>query len=134
MDEARLVAALTDVLRQKRQALLDSDLALQGPSISAATNPLPEWLAPIWQPLLDDLDLCTARWQDQGRNKPAVSAELAASVSALSHEYEGLQHTLALWSAAIKQAMELSAQRPPEPVYGPGYGHSSPQRLTLGRG
>lgn len=135
LDEARLVAALTDVLRQKRQALLGGDLALQASTASAAARATPDWLAPLWQPLLDELDRCTARRQQAG-DKPAVSTELAARVNALRQEYEGLQYTLTVWSAAIRQALEQSSQRLPEPVYGPAYGysHSSTQRQTLGRG
>ncbi len=135
LDEAGLVTALTDVLRQKRRALMGGDLALQASTAPAVAPATPDWFAPIWQPLLDELDRCTARRQ-QTADQPAVSPELVARANALREEYEGLQHTLTVWSAAIRQALEQSSKRLSEPVYGPAYGqsHSSTQRQTLGRG
>lgn len=129
-DEARLVAALADVLRQQRQTLLNSDPS--GETHAAPTNH--GGFVPIWQPLLDELQVCTQRWQERPAAASLASAELAARVNALRQEYEGLQHTITVWSAAIEQAMEQSAQRAPEPVYAVAYGHPSPQRQTLGRG
>ena len=133
-DEARLVAALTDVLRQQRQALLDGDPAGRLPTAQAGSRGAADLLAPIWQPLLDELRVCTEHWQKQPAAASPASAELTARDNALRQEYEGLQHTLSVWSAAIEQAIAQSAQRPPEPVYGVAYGHASPQRQTLGRG
>lgn len=133
-DEARLVAALTDVLRQQRQILLDSGPAGHLPTAQAGSRGAADLLAPIWQPLLDELRVCTEHWQKQPAAASPASAELTARVNALRQEYEGLQHTLSVWSAAIEQAIAQSAQRPPEPVYGVAYGHASPQRQTLGRG
>lgn len=133
-DEARLVAALTDVLRQQRQALLDSDPGTQTSNASANQGGNTFGLVPIWQPLLDELQVCAQHWQERPAASAQASAELAARVNALRHEYEGLQHTLTVWSAAIEQAMAQSSQRPPDPVYGVAYGHASPQRQTLGRG
>ncbi|MBW4048571.1 MAG: hypothetical protein HIU89_11750 [Proteobacteria bacterium] len=132
MDESRLVAALTDVLRRKRQNLLDSDSALPATGVPDSAAPAPDWLNPIWQPLLDRLQPYAAHRQ-QGRCEPP-SAELTAQVLALRHEYEGLQHTLTVWIAAIQLAMAKAARQQPPPVYGPASSMSSPQRQTLGRG
>jgi hypothetical protein len=133
-DEVRLVAALTDVLRQQRQTLLDRDPAGHLPTAQIGSGTAAGLLAPIWQPLLDELQVCAEHWQKQPAAASRASAELTARVNALRQEYEGLQHTLTVWSAAIEQAIAQSAQRPPEPVYGVAYGHASPQRQTLGRG
>ena len=133
-DEVRLVAALTDVLRQQRQTLLDRDPAGHLPTAQIGSGTAAGLLAPIWQPLLDELQVCAEHWQKQPAAASRASAELTARVNALRQEYEGLQHTLTVWSAAIEQAIAQSAQRLPEPVYGVAYGHASPQRQTLGRG
>ena len=133
-DEARLVAALTDVLRQQRQTLLDGNPTGHLPPAQTGSRGDAGLPAPIWQPLLDELRVYTEHWQKQPATASRASAELSARVNALRQEYEGLQHTLTVWSTAIEQAIAQSAQRLPEPVYGVAYGHASPQRQTLGRG
>jgi len=124
-DERQLVAALTEVLRQQRQALVNT----------GSEGALP--VAPIWQPLIDALDGYTARRRS---GDPALerTPELTAEVNALRDETLALQHTLTVWSAALQQAIAQSQRQTPEPTYGPatgaakGYGGSQGQ--TLGRG
>jgi len=124
-DERQLVAALTEVLRQQRQALVNT----------GTEGALP--VAPIWQPLIDALDGYTARRQsrDPGLER---TPELTAEVNALRDETLALQHTLTVWSAALQQAITQAQKQTPEPTYGPatgapkGYGGSQGQ--TLGRG
>jgi hypothetical protein len=124
-DERQLVAALTEVLRQQRQALVNT----------GAEGALP--VAPIWQPLIDSLDGYTARRQS-GDPVLERSPELTAEVTALRDETQALQHTLAVWSAALQQAIAQSQKQTPEPTYGPASGatkgYGSAQRQTIGRG
>lgn len=65
-DERQLVAALTEVLRQQRQALVNT----------GTEGALP--VAPIWQPLIDALDGYTARPASS-----AVPARLASCALAV---------------------------------------------------
>jgi len=124
-DERQLVAALTEVLRQQRQALVNTGTEGAQP------------VAPIWQPLIDALDGYTARRQS-GDPVLERTPELTAEVTALRDETLALQHTLTVWSAALQQAITQSQKQTPEPTYGPataaakGYGAS--QRQTIGRG
>lgn len=124
-DERQLVTALTEVLRQQRQALVNT----------GSEGALP--VAPIWQPLIDALDAYTAR-RRAGDPTLDRSPELVAEVAALRDETLALQHTLAVWSAALQQAIAQSRKQSPEPTYGPAAGagrrYCGTQRPTLGRG
>lgn len=103
-DERQLVAALTEVLRQQRQALVNSGTEGAAP------------VAPIWQPLIDALDGYTAQ-RHSADPQPERTPELVAAVTALREETMALQHTLSLWSAALQQAIDQSNKQTPEPVY-----------------
>ncbi|MGC9185801.1 MAG: hypothetical protein ACP5GC_10195 [Thiomonas sp.] len=103
-EERQLVAALTEVLRQQRQALVNSGSEGAAP------------VAPIWQPLLDALDGYTALRQS-GNQQSERTPELVAAVTALREETLALQHTLSIWSAALQQAIDQSNKQTPEPVY-----------------
>ena len=116
-DEAALLQALSAMLRDKRQALMQGDMSAQA-------------LAPLWQQLLDRLVQFSAR-RAEGRAGPA-SAQLQTQADALRQEYEGLLHTLAVWSDAMRQARDQAAQRPRDPVYGQSAGPAA--RRSLGRG
>ncbi|MGE0071520.1 MAG: hypothetical protein AB7S55_00440 [Thiomonas sp.] len=124
-DESQLVAALTEVLRQQRHALVNSG--------SEGAPPI----TPIWQPLIDALDAYTARRQ-AGDPSLQRSPELVAEVSALRDETMALQHTLSVWSAALQQAIAQSRQQTPEPTYGPAggaaRGYRGSARQVLGKG
>jgi hypothetical protein len=121
-DEVRLVAALTEVLREKRRAIVESDAGAR----------MPAWLAPIWQPLLDELE--HFRIERQSGKALPPSPELAAQAAALQLEYEGLQHTLTVWSAALQQAIAAAGRQHAAPVYGSFFGGAGAPRQTLGRG
>lgn len=124
-DERQVVTALTEVLRQQRQTLIQG-----GPDGTIPT-------APIWQPLIDALDGYTSRRQ-AGDAQLAPAPELAAEVASLREETQALQHTLTVWSAALQKAIDQSARQTTEPTYGPasgvGKGYGQSQRQTLGRG
>ena len=116
-DELALLGALTSMLRDKRRSFMEGDLS-------------PQALLPLWQPLLDRLAPFTARRAQGGAGQPG--AQLRAQAEALRQEYEGLQHTLQLWSEALRAARVKSARRGAEPVYGQAQaGHA---RGSLGRG
>lgn len=124
-DERQLVAALTEVLRQQRRALVNT----------GTEGALP--VTPIWEPLIQALD----QFADRRRSAdPALdrSPELTAEVTALRDETLALQHTLTVWSAALQQAITQSQRQTAEPTYGPATGASkaygAAQRQTLGRG
>ncbi len=116
-DELALLGALTSMLRDKRRTLMEGDMSQQA-------------MLPLWQPLLDRLAPFTAR-RAQGRaGQP--DAQLRAQAEALRQEYDGLQHTLLLWSEALRAARDKSARQGIEPVYGQARpGHA---RGSLGRG
>ena len=116
-DEGALLSALTAMLRDKRRALMDGDAS-------------PQALAPLWQPLLDQLGRFTER-REAGRSAPPDAA-LLAQADALRQEYEGLRHTLELWSDALRIASDKARQQPRQPVYGQSGAPAS--RGSLGRG
>jgi hypothetical protein len=116
-DELALVGALTSMLRDKRRTLMEGDLSAQA-------------MLPLWQPLLDRLAPFTARRAQGGAGQPG--AQLRAQAEALRQEYEGLQHTLQLWSEALRAARDKSARRGAEPVY--GQAQAGRARGSLGRG
>ena len=124
-DERQLVAALTEVLRQQRQALVNT----------GTEGALP--VTPIWEPLIQALDGFAERRRsaDPGLDR---SPELTAEVAALRDETLALQHTLTVWSAALQQAITQSKRQTAEPTYGPSTGASKAYggaaRQTLGRG
>ena len=124
-DERQLVAALTEVLRRQRQALVNTGSEGAAP------------VAPIWQPLIAALDQFAAR-RRAGDPTLDRSPELTAEVAALRDETLALQHTLTVWSAALQQAIAQSQRQAADPTYGPatgaakGYGQTQGQ--TLGRG
>jgi hypothetical protein len=124
-DERQLVAALTEVLRQQRQALVNTGSEGAAP------------VTPIWQPLLQALE----GYAERRRSGDPVldhSPEITAEVTALRDETLALQHTLTVWSAALQQAITQSQRQAAEPTYGPasgvakGYGQTQGQ--SLGRG
>lgn len=112
-EELRLVAALTAVLRRKRLDLIEGG---------------PATLSPIWQPLLDELGCFTQQRADRPQ---APSAELRVGVQALQQEYDGLKHSLEVWSAALQQAMAASRARG---AAAPVYGATPTAGNTIGRG
>ncbi len=116
-EELALIDALGAMLRDKRKALLDGDMSAQA-------------LAALWQPLLDRLQPFAAR--RIGGRADAPSPRLLAQVDALRQEHEALQHTLQLWSGALRVARDKSAHRPSEPVYGRAPAQAA--RGSLGRG
>lgn len=116
-EEAALLAAVAGMLRDKRRALMEGDVSAQA-------------LAPLWQPLLDRLAEFAALRAD-GRIAPADAA-LRAQADALRVEYDALQHSLQLWSDAVRLAHDKSQRRPLEPVYGAG--NVGGARGSLGRG
>lgn len=116
-DELALLSALTGMLRDKRRALTEGDTSLQAQ-------------APLWQPLLDQLEVFSARRGSGAAGAP--DAALRAQADALRQEYEALQHTLQLWSDAVRLARDKARQRPQEPVYGQSAAATS--RGSLGRG
>ena len=113
-DERQLVAALTEVLRQQRRALVNT----------GTEGALP--VTPIWEPLIQALDQFTDRRRSAD---PALdrSPELTAEVTALRDE-----------TLALQQAITQSQRQTTEPTYGPATGASkaygAAQRQTLGRG
>ncbi len=116
-DEGALLAALTAMLRAKRQSLLQGDMSAQA-------------LAPLWQPLLDRLQQLAARRADG--TAAQADARLRAQAQALREEYEGLQHSLQVWSDALRVARDKAAQRAAAPVY--GRSAAAAPRGSLGRG
>ncbi|OYV29757.1 MAG: hypothetical protein B7Z79_09510 [Thiomonas sp. 20-64-9] len=124
-DERQLVAALTEVLRQQRQALVNTGSEGAAP------------VTPIWQPLLQALEGFAQR-RRSGDPVLDHSLEITAEVTALRDETLALQHTLSVWSAALQQAITQSQRQAAEPTYGPasgvakGYGQTQGQ--SLGRG
>ncbi len=116
-DEAALLQALSAMLRDKRQALMQGDMSAQA-------------LAPLWQPLLDRLARFAERRADGGVAPPG--AVLQAQAQALRQEYDGLLHTLTVWSDAMRQARDQAARRPLDPVYGQAAAPAA--RRSLGRG
>ena len=120
-DERQLVAALTEVLRQQRQALVNTG--------SEGAMPV----TPIWQPLIDALDSYTARRQ-AGDAALTRTPELTAEVNALRDETVALQHTLSVWSAALQQAIAQSQRQGADPTYGPATARTAGARHTLARG
>lgn len=116
-DELAVLEALVSLLRDKRRALMDGDVSAQA-------------MVPLWQPLLDRLAPFTARRASGSSHAP--SALLRARADALRQEYEGLQHTLRVWSDALRLARDKVARRRVEPVY--GRTRPSGVRGSLGRG
>ncbi|WP_449371250.1 hypothetical protein [Thiomonas sp.] len=124
-DERQLVAALTEVLRRQRQALVNTGSEGAAP------------VTPIWQPLIAALDQFAAR-RRAGDPTLDRSPELTAEVAALRDETLALQHTLTVWSAALQQAIAQSQRQAADPTYGPATGaakrYGQTQGQTLGRG
>ena len=115
-DEAQLVAALTDVLRRKREALLSDD-------------PLREvaFVEPIWPPLLEALAAHAAR-RRAAPDTPA-SAELRAQVAALQLEFDTVLNGVNVWNEVLRRSIDV-ARAPLQGAYGSGA--AAPQ--SLGRG
>ena len=121
LDEHQLVHALTEVLHQQRKTLAEG-----GPGGAVP-------VAPIWQPLIDALDRFAVQRRAGGPEAP--SPELAAEVGALRDEAQALQHTLTVWTAALRQAIGQSQTRDAHMTYGPGSGTvGAVTRPSLGRG
>ena len=116
-DELAVLGALSAMLSDKRRALMDGELSSQA-------------MLPLWQPLLDRLAPFTAR-RAEGRAVEA-SVQLRAQAEALRQEYDGLQHTLQLWSDALRVARDKSARQDSQPVYGQSLAGRT--RGSLGRG
>lgn len=123
LDENQLVRALTDVLHQQCKALAED-----GPQGAQAVQP-------IWQPLIDALDRYAVLRRNQGMGvAPSPSPEMVADVSALRDEAQALQHTLAVWSAALQTALGQSAEQDAGLTYGPGKAAlGAGARSSLGR-
>ncbi len=115
-DEAQLLAALTDVLRRKREALLGDD-------------PLrsPVWLEPIWPPLLDALAQHAARRRAQPQ--AAADPALRQQVQALQQEYDAVFNGLQVWSGVVQRLLDATRG----PLH-QTYGATSAPRHSLGRG
>ena len=115
-DEAQLLAALTDVLRRKREALLGDD-------------PLrsPVWMEPIWPPLLEAL----ARHAERHRAQPrqADDPALLEQVRALQQEYDAVLNGLQVWSGVVQRLLDATRG----PLH-QTYGATSAPRHSLGRG
>lgn len=115
-DEAQLLAALTDVLRRKRETLLGDD-------------PLhaPVWMEPIWPPLLDALAQHAARRraQPQQPDDPAVRQQ----VHALQQEYDTVLNGLQVWSNVVQRLLDATRG----PLH-QTYGATAASRHSLGRG
>jgi hypothetical protein len=116
-EELAVLGALEAMLRDKRRALMEGDVSTQA-------------MLPLWQPLLDRLAPFTARRAEGLAGEPG--ARLRAQAEALRQEYDGLRHTLQLWSDALRVARDKSAHRATEPVYGQAL--ASRARGSLGRG
>jgi signal transduction histidine kinase len=115
-DEVQLIAALTDVLRRKRDALLSDD-----PLREAA------FVEPIWPPLLEALATHAAR--RRADPQAPASAELRAQVAALQHEFDTVLNGVNVWSEVLRRSLDAS-RMPLQGVYGSGA--AAPQ--SLGRG
>ena len=115
-DEAQLIAALTDVLRRKREALLSDD-----PLREAA------FVEPIWPPLLEALAAHAAR--RRADPQAAASPELRAQVGALQREFDTVLNGVNVWSEVLRRSLNV-ARAPLQGAYGSGA--VAPQ--SLGRG
>ena len=115
-DEAQLLAALTDVLRRKREAL-NSDDPLQSQA----------WMEPIWPPLLEALGRHAARrrGQPQQPDDPAVRQQ----VHALQQEYDTVLNGLQVWSNVVQRLLDATRG----PLH-QTYGATAASRHSLGRG
>ncbi len=97
-DEKRLLAALIQVLRRKRDAMRGGDPAM------AQTC-----LEPIWPPLLDALAKHAQRRLAAGQVE--TDAELLALADTFRSELDGLRQDAEIWSEGLRHAM--ARQRTP---------------------
>ena len=117
-DEKRLLTALIQVLRRKREAMRDGE-----PSMS------PTCLEPIWPPLLDAL---AAHAQRRAAGAEEPDAELRALADTLRVELDTVGQAMDAWGSNLRHA--LAQQRKPLPgAYG-GADAVSGSTHSLGRG
>lgn len=118
-DEKRLLEALLQILRRKREAMDEG-----GPMMSQAG------LEPIWPPLLDALANHAQRRRDAEAEEP--DAELRALADALRLELDGLGHAMDAWGEGLRNAL-APQRRPLQGAYGAATAASGSPH-SLGRG
>lgn len=115
-DEGRLLMALIQVLRRKRECMLRD---------SPFTSP--EWLAPIWPPLIDALGRHTQRRRAAGQLE--TDPELCALANTLRLEFDALRQDVQTSIEAVRHARALQ-RTPLRSAYAP----ASAAPHSLGRG